>query len=719
MGPGCQPAGRREARVETMRGARASVSQLVVMLIVLATTPGLTVLMNGQGGQSKQEQGAPSDWTHHHLIFSHPGTADDAILTGTYERWLTIVTDPRYILQRQKRSANASGATDGSSSDVSSTMSPAVEPNLRTERDEAGVQREEDNTGAIEMSLEERNAAQLGNRRLPSGLARATVPPAIEQSDATFASSTEAGSPLAAMIERKRERREHEREHERKRRNRIHKDWSETLGSNGTTGLGEFPTTFTATAGVKSCTADFAVFNTGLAGAPGQANIIAYNNLYSTCNGGAPTVYWAYNTGGTVVNSVTLSLNGSQVAFVQSSSSGVASFVLLTWLASNGTLIAPASPTAEAAGSYNGCTAPCVTTLTFSGSPSDTYSSPFIVYGQGGNPSSAYVGDDVGNLHKFTNIFASGTNAPAEAASPWPVVVNSNASLGTPIYDSVSTNLFVGDYRFSSSSPCEPSATNANNPCGYLYSVNTSGTVTRSAQLDFNMGIMDGPIVDSSASEVYVFAGDDGSTNCAGTTPCAAVYQFPVNFNAGASGTKATVGLGYEFMLSGTFDNAYFTSSTHSGHLYVVGNTGPANNTLYQVSITSNVMSTSSTAGPEVSSNYINGYYSAGLQVSEFYAGGTNDYIFLSVLSYGFPSGCAPASLANGCIIGYNVNSGTISASTAATGATAEAGGTSGIVVDSGTAGAQNIYFSTLLNQSCTTSGGTGGCAIQTSQSAP
>jgi hypothetical protein len=687
-----------------MMGTRALVSRLAVMLIVLATTPGLMLLMNGQEVQSKQEQGAPSDWTHHHLIFSHPGSADDAILSGTYERWLNIVTDPRYILQQQKRSANASGAADGSSGKVSSTMPMALEPSPRTERDDAGVQVEEDDTGTIEMSLEERNAAQLGNHRLPSGLARAIIPPAIEQADAD-----------TTMIERRKER----KEHERLRRNRIHKDWSQTLGSNGTTGLGEFPTTFTAAAGVTSCTADFAVFNTGLAGASGQANIIAYNNLYSTCNGGTPTVYWAYNTGGTVVTSVTLSLNGSQVAFVQSSSSGVASLVLLKWLVSNGTLTAPASPTAEAAGSYNGCTAPCMTTLTFSGSPTDTYSSPFIVYGLGGNPSSAYVGDDAGNLHKFTNIFASGTNTPAEAGSPWPVAVNTNASLGTPIYDNVSANVFVGDYLFSSSSPCEPSATSTNNPCGYLYSVNSSGTVTRSAQLDFNMGIMDGPIVDSSAGEVYVFAGDDGSTNCAGATPCAAVYQFPVNLSAGASGTKATVGPGYEFMLSGTFDNAYFTSSTHSGHLYVVGNTGPANNTLYQVSINSNVMSTSTTAGPEVSSNYTNSYYSAGLQVSEFYAGGTNDYIFLSVLSYGFPSGCVPATLGNGCIIGYNVNSGTISASTTATGATAEAGGTSGIVVDSGTAGAQNIYFSTLLNQTCTTSGGTGGCAIQTSQSAP
>jgi hypothetical protein len=223
---------------------------------------------------------------------------------------------------------------------------------------------------------------------------------------------------------------------------------------------------------------------------------------------------------------------------------------------------------------------------------------------------------------------------------------------------------------------------------------------------------------------VYVFAGDDNSTNCAGFTPCAAVYQFPVSFSATTTPTEAAVGPGYEFMLSGTFDNAYFTSSAATGHLYVVGNTGPANNTLYQVSINSGVMSTTTTAGPEVSNNYSNGLYSAGLQVSEFPSGGI-DYIFLSVLSWGYPSACGngttpgTGSAGMGCVIGYNVTSGTISGSTAVTGAIAEAGGTSGIVVDNGAAGAQNIYFSTLLNQTCTTSTGTGGCAIQTSQSAP
>jgi hypothetical protein len=683
------------------------------MFLVLAITPLSTLLMSGQDAQVRQKNGVTRDWTHHHLVFSDPGSAGDAIRNGTYERWLKITTDPRYIMQRRERSANASSTTPDPNG--TAAIPEAIEPSATL--DNARAHLNEAPTAAIEMSLEERRAAQVGDRQLPFGLSRAITAPTIESADAgSTAEPITAAAALARINERY--KKEKEKVKENKKRNRIKKDWSETLGNDGTTGLGEFPATFTATPGSTSCTSDFAVFNTGLAGTSGQASIVAFNNLYSTCNGGTPTVYWAYDTGGTVVNSIALSLNGSQLAFVQNNSTGTAALVLLTWRASNGTLTAPVSPTSVAGGSYNGCTAPCMTTLTLSGGPSDSYSSPYVAFGEGSNPATAYVGDDAGNLHKFVNLFASGSNTPAEAGSPWPVAVNSDASLATPVYDTVSTNVFVGDYLLSSSSACEPSATDSNNPCGYLYSVDSSGMVTKSAQLDHNMGILDGPIVDSTAGEVYVFAGDDGSSNCATSVPCAAVYQFPVKFSAGAKGTEATVGPGYEFLLSGTFDNAYFNSSTDTGHLYVVGNTGPANNTLYQVSINNNVMSTTTTAGPQLSSNYTHGYYSAGLQVSEFDSS-SNDYIFLSVLSYGYPSACGTASLGNGCVIGYNVNSGTISTSTTATGATAEAGGTSGIVVDSATSGAQNIYFSTLLNQTCTTSGGTGGCAIQVSQIAP
>lgn len=58
-----------------------------------------------------------------------------------------------------------------------------------------------------------------------------------------------------------------------------------------------------------------------------------------------------------------------------------------------------------------------------------------------------------------------------------------------------------------------------------------------------------------------------------------------------------------------------------------------------------------------------------------------------------------------------------------ATSALRAAGGTSGIIIDntvgSGTlAGASEVYFTTLANQTCVTSGGTGGCAVQASQAA-
>jgi hypothetical protein len=47
-------------------------------------------------------------------------------------------------------------------------------------------------------------------------------------------------------------------------------------------------------------------------------------------------------------------------------------------------------------------------------------------------------------------------------------------------------------------------------------------------------------------------------------------------------------------------------------------------------------------------------------------------------------------------------------------------GGTSGIIIDNSSSdgGASQVYFTPLADQACTTAGGSGGCAIQASQSA-
>lgn len=505
--------------------------------------------------------------------------------------------------------------------------------------------------------------------------------------------------------------------------NLFQKDWSETLGNSGKVGMGNFPATFTTAA--ASCSADFAVYNTSLTSSSSQADIVALNHLYSGCT--TPAAYWAFNTGGIVQTSVALSLDGTQVAFVQTdNTTGDADFVVLKWAASSGTLTSPTPLTSKS--TYPTCTAPCMISIPFAGDPTDTYSSPFIDYTSG----TAYVGDDAGGIHKFTNVFTAST--PAEATSPWPVTLNTStdAALGSPVYDGVSGKIFVGDYLANDSSNCEPGVDSAEGQCGYLYSVSaSSGSVVRSAQLDYNMGIYDSPIVDSSAGKVYSFIGADNSTSCS-SGPCAAVFQFPVGFTSGAAGTEATVGAGYQSLLSGSFDNQYFTSgSSPTGHLYVVGGTGPQNNTLYAITITSNAMSAGgATAGPQVATNYTNSFYAAGLQVTEFCNHGSSactaslgtDYLFLSVLAYGSTfstNPCLSQSASMGCVMGFTAPaSGTVSSLATPNGTLEEAGGTSGIVVDNGASGAANIYFSTLGNQTCATSGGTGGCAVSASQAA-
>lgn len=340
---------------------------------------------------------------------------------------------------------------------------------------------------------------------------------------------------------------------------------------------------------------------------------------------------------------------------------------------------------------------------------------PFCDYGS----DSIYVGDDAGRLHKFTGVFS---GAPAEASGVWPVAV-SLSPLGAPVFDSTSGNVLVGDYLLNLASNCGPTG----EPCGFFHSINTStgAVVGTSNRLDYVFGIADGPLVDSGAGEAYVFVGADSNSDsasaCGTDVPCSGVFQFSTNFTSG-SGAEATVGFGYEFLLAGTFDNEYFSSThaaTPTGHIYAIGNTGSGNNTLYQISINSGVMSTSATAGPAVSTNFTNGFMSAGLQVTEVYTG-SKDYIFTSVLSFGAPAACS-GSLSNGCVIGFDVTGGSISSSTTPTGATPEAGGTSGIILDNTSAfgGASNIYYTPLSNQTCATSGGTGGCAIQISQAAP
>jgi hypothetical protein len=138
-------------------------------------------------------------------------------------------------------------------------------------------------------------------------------------------------------------------------------------------------------------------WNSGtLAGGGGQANILAFNHLYSTqggnclgnaANGTGPQVYWSYFTGtGTAVTSVVLSLDGSKVAFVENVGT-TATLRILQWQAGEGTAadggVAPTTTLAAGQSWAANCPAgnSCISSIAFNGAAAtDTRSAPFYDY---------------------------------------------------------------------------------------------------------------------------------------------------------------------------------------------------------------------------------------------------------------------------------------------------------------------------------------------------
>jgi hypothetical protein len=614
-------------------------SFFLAALLLLATIGGVFLVLSpvvARGNSEVRMWGVPDDWSHHHLIFSDPGSFADAVNHGSFERWSRLVTDPRFIFQQAKRAGWSNGIDDGP----------------------------------------------------------------------------------------------------RHRNRRLRKDWSMNLGSGGLVGAGQYPAKYQFGTASASCANDFVVYNTGLAGAALQPTIIAYNNLYSSCFGNKPLVFWQYNTaypqgsstgdGSAIPTSVVPSGTGTQLAFVQNNSSNVASLVLLKWTSSSSLVQMDTGTNNVTPANYSTCTAPCMTRLTFNGSAKDTNSPPFYDYAA----DTMYVGDNNGKLHKFNPVF-SGT--PTEITATWPITVSSNI-LTSPVYDFGTQHIFVADSG------------------GFLYSYTTAGVpVMKSSQLAAtgSKGIVDAPLVDSSAGFVYVFVGDDENTSaaltCTNTTGCNGVFQFlatnaaigtgvctPTSVTAWSGtncGKESVFGVGEAgtVIYDGSFDQIYFAGTGTTGNLWTCASKGTAG--ISEPKLMQNPMTAFVPTGDVlgIANNVLNPMTSAAAAcspVSEVFGSGgtTDDYIFLSVTANGNLAACAGACLYNFLV---SSNGTTTTVPTVATAGLAATGGSSGIVIDniSATAGASQIYFSTLANQACagngSTGNGTGGCAVQASQSAP
>jgi len=504
-------------------------------------------------------------------------------------------------------------------------------------------------------------------------------------------------------------------------------DWSIDIGTGATVGAGNFPAKFSFNAGTASC-ADFVVYNTSLAGSSMQANVVAFNNLYVGAGGlcgAAPSTYWAYNTGGTVATSVTLSGDGSQVAFIQNNSAGtLATLVLLKWAAGNGTIASPYPLTSVGDVAYRTCVAPCMTTIDFSNAngdttlSDDTESSPFYDFAH----DTLYAGDSFGFLHKFTGVF---NGAPAEVVltaatvpttvNRWPALTSNSSPLTDPVYDDGTGKIFVGS-RFGTLKRVDATIGGGASP------------VDKTAQVSFTGDNFDGPLLDVTNGKVYVFV-SKSTANSGQIAGVSAVYTFATTFAVGSAGIQtilSTNGPGTD-IYDGNFDQQWFLGN--AGNMYVCAPAAGSNiPTLYQIPVsTTGVLGTTipgpalttAATGPPLCSP-VTEFFNPSNTSAGAHPTGT-DLIYLSVTALGQTAAPVSCSTNTGCLMSFDVTSGsTITTSTATEAKIPESGGTSGIVVDGSSAatGASQVYFTPLADQLCTTAPtGTGGCATQASQS--
>jgi hypothetical protein len=531
-----------------MNGNAPRAVRFGVGLVVLAA---LGWVLTSQAAKPAQRAVAlPTDWSHQHLIFSKPGTA---------ERAVRVAQDPRYQQQWYRRNTHP--------------MAPQV------------------------SDLEARIGDAMRKWR---------------------------GS---------------------HRRKSLHRDWSESLGTGAAIGAANYPAKFSLHIDTANCdsdtTPDYVVFSSGLPGSDTQASIAGWDNLYSGCTGTVPSMYWAYNTGGQILTSPVVSLDGTQISFVQTDGVGGGTVVVLKWTAAPGDSVG-APETVASSGSYPSCTAPCMATFSLRDGlgvvTDDTTSSVFYDYGN----DIAWVGDSRGWVHKFTPFF---NGTPAEVRDDtWPVHVNANSPLTSVVHDQASGNLFTGDAG------------------GIEYRVDsTTGAVTASAQLDFGTGLVEGPVVDSSNGLVYVFASSDGTANCGAsfTLACSAVYQLTTSFAAGDPGSEVTVGDSVAFgslpnpnpMYIGGFDSTYYESGNATGNLYVCGNTG-GSATLYQVPILAGAFPGTG-LGLKLTQLAGNTSTAPCSPVTDApnpnATGGSAERLFVSVQNDGLPTNCA----SGGCILNF------------------------------------------------------------------
>lgn len=201
------------------------------------------------------------------------------------------------------------------------------------------------------------------------------------------------------------------------------------------------------------------------------------------------SVMAAYNittqNGGRILTSPIISLDGTKVAFVESTATASIFHVLTldpcTYSAAGCTTNGTSATNSAVPGSGNVAS---MVSIQYSNS-SNTRSSPWIDYGGNGT---AYVGDDSGTLYRIVNVFAGTPALDATFGGSGKLVVNSGTMLTGPVV--TQGWILVGD------SNGLLWAMQATSPYTILGSLQVGGGVSGG----FTYGIYDAPLVDASTT---------------------------------------------------------------------------------------------------------------------------------------------------------------------------------------------------------------------------
>lgn len=457
-------------------------------------------------------------------------------------------------------------------------------------------------------------------------------------------------------------------------------DWSVSLGA-GNVAPNMSPAKFGASdTTTADCTNDYVVFGLNVPGTTGgQANLIAFNNLYSGagasfCGLTAPTVLFSYNistVGGSILTSPIVSLFGDKVIFVESTTTAAVLHVL-TWHAGEGiSATNSAAPANRCNLDLGPCTCPtgvsCDRTLTINSTIGSTVSSPFPDY----HNDFVYVGTDDGTLYKISGATTIGTPSIVWTSPVSGGMLTGPDILFTGFGNQTEAAVYVGD------------------DSGTLFKVDpATGAVSATLVVGGGFpdgGIVDTPIVDNSNSTIFAFTANDGAS--------AVVVEADQNLGLlrrAAVGASVANGLTPPVNLhTGMFDDAYFTNPA-TGFLYVCGtndlNTRPV---LYRFGFAAAPTMDAANSGALQLTNTAGVECSPLTEVFNFNITLHQDTLFIGLLG-----GCGSVG-SPGCVRDYNITSGMPGGFL---NSVSESGGTSGIIVDnvSTSPQASSIYFSTL-----------------------